>query len=84
MLYTVNITETMEFSDDFKRNSSYWRKMKFSINDFFSQCDQIRSFLWNWSHLLKKSLMENLIFCAVYQKGNFERIFNHVYFEDYF
>ena len=28
--------------------------MKFSIEDFFSQCDQIRSFLRIWSHLLKK------------------------------
>ena len=41
------------------------QKMKFSINDFFSKCDQIRSFLRIWSHLLKKSLMENFIFCAV-------------------
>ena len=32
--------------------------MKFSIKDFFSKCDQIRSFLWIWSRLLKKSLME--------------------------
>ena len=39
--------------------------MKFSINDFFSKCDQIHSFLRIWSHLLKKSLMENFIFCAV-------------------
>ena len=39
--------------------------MKFSIKDFFSKCDQIRSFLRIWSHLLKKSLMENFIFCAV-------------------
>ena len=31
-------------------------KMKFSIKDFFSKCDQIRSFLRIWSHLLKKSL----------------------------
>ena len=40
--------------------------MKFSIKDFFIKCDQIGSFLWIWSHLLKKSLMKNLIFCAVY------------------
>ena len=40
--------------------------MKFSIKDLFSKCDQIRSFLHIWSHLLKKSLMENFIFCAVY------------------
>ena len=39
--------------------------MKFSIKDFFSKCDQIRSKLRIWSHLLKKSLMENFIFCAV-------------------
>ena len=40
--------------------------MKFSIKDFFSKCDQIRSYLWISSRLLKKSLMENFIFCAVY------------------
>ena len=37
----------------------------FSIKDFLSKCDQICSFLRIWSHLLKKSLMENFIFCAV-------------------
>ena len=36
--------------------------MKFSISDFFSKCDQIRSLLRIWQHLLKKSLMENFIF----------------------
>ena len=41
------------------------RKMKFSIKDFFSKCDEIRRKLWIWSHLLKKSLMGHLIFCAV-------------------
>ena len=40
--------------------------MKFSIKGFFSKCDQIRSFLQTWFYLLKKSLMENFIFCAVY------------------
>ena len=35
------------------------------IKDFFSKCDQIRSFLRIWSNLLKKPLMENFIFCAV-------------------
>ena len=39
--------------------------MKFSITDFFSKCDQIRSFLRIWSYLLKKSIMENFNFCAV-------------------
>ena len=36
--------------------------MKFSIKDLFIKWDQIRSFLQIWSHLLKKSLMENFIF----------------------
>ena len=40
------------------------RKMKFSIKDFFGKCYQIRSILRIW-YLLKKSLMENFIFCAV-------------------
>ena len=41
------------------------QKMKFSIKHFFSKSDQIRSFLQIWSHLLKKSLMENFLLCAV-------------------
>ena len=36
------------------------QKMKFPINEFFSKWDRIRSFLRIWSHLLKKSLIENL------------------------
>ena len=40
--------------------------MKISIKDFFSKCDQIRRKLRIWSHLLKKSLMENFNFCTVY------------------
>ena len=39
--------------------------MKFSIKEFFSQFDQIRRKLRIWSHLLKKSLMENFIFFVV-------------------
>ena len=35
------------------------KKLSLSIKDFFSKFDQIRSFLQIWSHLLKKSLMEN-------------------------
>ena len=36
--------------------------MKFSIKDCFSKCEEISSLN---AHLLKKSLMENFIFCAV-------------------
>ena len=38
---------------------------KFLTKDFFSKCDEIRRKLRIWSHLLKKSLVENFIFCAV-------------------
>ena len=35
------------------------------MKDFFSKHDQIRKKLGIWSHLLKKYLMENFIFCAL-------------------
>ena len=41
--------------------------MKFRNEDFFSKCDQIRSFQRIWSHLLKKPLME-LHFLCNYKK----------------
>ena len=41
------------------------QKVKFSIKDIFSKCDKIRTILRIWSHLLKKSLVENFKFCAV-------------------
>ena len=41
------------------------KKLKFSIKDFFIRCDQIHNIRRIWSHLLKKSLLENFIFCAV-------------------
>ena len=41
--------------------------MKFSIKDIFSKCDKIQSFPQIWTHLLKKSLMENLIFYEVFK-----------------
>ena len=41
--------------------------MKFSIKNFSSKCEQIRRKLQIWSHLLKKSLMENFTFCAVFE-----------------
>ena len=41
------------------------QKMKFSIKDFFNTCNQIHRKLQIWSHLLKKPLMENFIFCTL-------------------
>ena len=42
--------------------------MRFSNKDFLSKCDQICSFLRIWSHLLRKSLIENFILCALEEK----------------
>ena len=42
------------------------QKIKFSIKNLFSKCNQIRSFLGIWSHLLKKSLMESFVFCVMW------------------
>ena len=42
-------------------------KMKFFLKDFFSKCDQV---LWICSQLLKKSSMENFLFCAVLSENN--------------
>ena len=52
------------------------RQVKFPITDFFSKYDQIHSFLGIWSHLLNKSLMENIIFCAL-NKNNWYYRFNN-------
>ena len=41
------------------------QNMKFSIKYLFSKFDQICRKLRIWSRLLKKSLMENFIFCRV-------------------
>ena len=46
------------------------QKMKFSIRNFFRKCDQIRSFMQIWSHLLKKFLMGNFIFLCIDIYGN--------------
>ena len=53
-----------------KSKNSTSQKMKFSIKNFFSKRDQIGSKLRIWSHLLKKSLMENFIFCVVWLQPN--------------
>ena len=41
------------------------QKTRFPIKNFFSKCDQIRSFWRIWLHLLKKPLIENFVFCTV-------------------
>ena len=62
-------THQTELSEWFQKkvttNTVTAEKMKFSIKDFFSKCDQILRDLRIWSYLLKKPLIENFIFCAV-------------------
>ena len=48
-----------------RRLINHYTKMKFSIKDSFGKCDQIQKKQRIWSHSLKKSFMENFIFCAV-------------------
>ena len=48
-----------------KTKANKAQKMKFCIKVFFSKRDQIHKFLPIRSDLLKKSLMEDIIFCVV-------------------
>ena len=43
---------------------------KFSIKDFVTKSEQIRSFLRIWSYLLKKSLMENFLFMQCHSSNS--------------
>ena len=53
------------------------QKMKFSIKDIFSKCDQILRNLRIWSHLLKKSLMENFFLCSALMENFLFCAVNH-------
>ena len=54
------------------------QNMKSSITDFFSKCDYIHRKQRIWSHLLKKSIMENFIFWAVWwQSPKGALVLNH-------
>ena len=67
----------MRWVDDDLVTHDTAQKIKFSIKDFFSKWDQIRKNLRIWSDLLKKSLMENFIFCAVWRAYWVERYTMH-------
>ena len=56
-----------DIHNSMKQVISLQKKMKFSIENFFSKCDQIHSLLRIRPLLLKKPLMENFIFCAVHE-----------------
>ena len=81
-LHRASIRYCTIFTILFQQNFTYWvfvfssqtfhcTKNESSIEDFFSKCDQIRRKLRLWSHLLKKSLLENFILCAVFILVNF-------------
>ena len=69
LIFSIGLILVLKNVYTFHKDCPNWytvHKMKFSIKDyFFSKCDQTRSLLQIWSFLLKKSLMVNLIFCAV-------------------
>ena len=70
-IFELNNVE--HFNDSFKANKSMdpikiAQKMNISIKNFFCKYNQILRFLRIGSHLLKKSLTENFIFCAVKRK----------------
>ena len=60
----INWRFGINFSN-FGNNTYIHCTKKFSIKDFLSKCDQVHRKLWISSHLLKKSLMENFLYCSV-------------------
>ena len=66
--FFIDLTGKKIMSMLIKTNESLHKKM-FSIKEFFSKCDQIRSFLRMWSHLLKKKLYEKLYFFVQWLLG---------------
>ena len=65
--YQIRITLLVYFPKKqvWRETVSNAQKIKRSIEYFFSECDQVRRKLHIWSHLLKKSLMQNFVFFAV-------------------
>ena len=60
------------------------QKMNFPVMDFFSKCDQIRSFLRIWSHLLKKSLMNRKLYFLCSDSYRYSWIWGFMYTLEYF
>ena len=54
------------------------QKIKFSIKDFFSKCDQVYKKLRTWSHLLKKSIMENIFLAVLFCLFKFVDLLSHI------
>ena len=46
------------------------------MKDFFSKCDQIRSFLWIWSHFTEEICNEKLHFFCNEKSQSFEQLYD--------
>ena len=53
------------------------QKMKYFIMDLFSKCDQIHWKLQTWSHLLKKSWIENFTFVQCLTFAHIYNVLSH-------
>ena len=65
VLMRMYLLHVVLFSLESKISIQHCTKNEIFHYGFFSKCDQIRRNLRIWSQLLKKSLLENLIFYAV-------------------
>ena len=72
-IFHFHLKNEKSFLDEIKSIfHSFWRAFIWGKNkkirdaNFMFHCPKNCSFLRIWSHLLKKSLMENFIFCAMY------------------
>ena len=63
--FSILTVTSSTFKTGWQHLTNTAQKIKFSIKYFFNKCDQIPRKLQIWSHLVKKSLMENFIFCVV-------------------
>ena len=55
MFFKLGVLKISQISQENSSWSLFLVKMKLSLKDFFSKCEQIRSFLGLHSHLLKKT-----------------------------
>ena len=65
--YAVNEAPVYKYFEGMLAEIFYGKKLTFTLQKeklfiqfFISECDQICSFLQIWSHLLQKSLLENI------------------------
>ena len=71
--YQVTFTDLLGIVNFSINRHAFHKKRNFSLRFLISKCNEMHRKLRILSHLLKKSLMENFIFCAVmiHPKYNF-------------